>query len=59
METSHFLFYQGATIVDQPICIARWGHHDEVSDSWDGPYWKLEDGNVSTVCILELLILVV
>ncbi|XP_008804468.1 binding partner of ACD11 1 [Phoenix dactylifera] len=46
LETAVLL--SGATIVDQPVCIARWGYHDEASDFWDRPYWKLEDDNVST-----------
>ncbi|XP_073103895.1 binding partner of ACD11 1 isoform X1 [Elaeis guineensis] len=46
LETAVLL--SGATIVDQRVCIARWGHDDEVSDFWERPYWKLEDDTQST-----------
>ncbi|ERM94403.1 hypothetical protein AMTRI_Chr04g252690 [Amborella trichopoda] len=32
----------GATIVDQPVCIARWGHYDDAFDLWDQP-WMVDN----------------
>lgn len=48
-------FLQGATIVDQPVCIARWGQYDEPSNFWDRPSWSFEDYE-STVCVLRVVI---
>ncbi|KAG8066438.1 hypothetical protein GUJ93_ZPchr0004g38555 [Zizania palustris] len=33
----------GATIVDQPVCIARWGQPDEPYNFWDRPAWHIEE----------------
>ncbi|XP_058084049.1 binding partner of ACD11 1 isoform X2 [Magnolia sinica] len=41
LETAVLL--SGATIADQPVCIARWGHYDDPFDIWDRASWKLED----------------
>ncbi|XP_072990718.1 binding partner of ACD11 1 [Typha latifolia] len=40
LETAVLL--TGATIVDQPVCITRWGQYDEACNFWDKP-WNLED----------------
>ncbi|CAN1248630.1 Binding partner of ACD11 1 [Linum perenne] len=35
---------QGATIVDQRVCISAWGTHTiDESDPWNSPSWKVED----------------
>uniref|UniRef100_M8BC91 Uncharacterized protein n=1 Tax=Aegilops tauschii TaxID=37682 RepID=M8BC91_AEGTA len=34
---------QGATIVDQPVCISRWGQPDEPCNFWDRPTWQVEE----------------
>ncbi|CAN1146127.1 Binding partner of ACD11 1 [Linum perenne] len=34
----------GATIVDQRVCISAWGTHTiDESDPWNSPSWKVED----------------
>ncbi|KAL0421140.1 UNVERIFIED_CONTAM: Binding partner of ACD11 1 [Sesamum latifolium] len=33
----------GATIVDQPVCIARWGQYEDDHDIWNHPSWRIED----------------
>ncbi|RVW31254.1 Binding partner of ACD11 1 [Vitis vinifera] len=40
--------FQGATIVDQRVCITRWGHYEDEFDLWNRPTWKLEDETSST-----------
>lgn len=45
LETAVLL--SGATIIDQHVCIARWGHHEETSSFWDRPTWRVEDDNDS------------
>lgn len=41
LETAVLL--SGATIVDQPVCITRWGHYEDQPDFWNRPTWNLED----------------
>lgn len=41
LETAVLL--SGATIVDQPVCITRWGEPDEPCNFWDRPTWQLEE----------------
>ncbi|KAL5215632.1 hypothetical protein ABZP36_007033 [Zizania latifolia] len=41
LETAELL--SGATIVDQPVCIARWGQPDEPYNFWDRPAWHIEE----------------
>ncbi|WOK91599.1 binding partner of ACD11 1 [Canna indica] len=41
LETAVLL--SGATIIDQPVCITRWGNYDEASSFWDRPSWTVED----------------
>lgn len=41
LETAVLL--SGATIVDQPVCISRWGQPDEPSNFWDRPTWQAEE----------------
>lgn len=42
LETAVLL--SGATIIDQQVCIARWGHHEEASNFWDRPSsWRTDD----------------
>ncbi|KAE8818582.1 Protein vip1 [Hordeum vulgare] len=41
LETAVLL--SGATIVDQPVCISRWGQPDEPSNFWDRPTWQVEE----------------
>lgn len=41
LETAVLL--SGAIIVDQPVCITRWGHNDEDHYLWSHPSWKIED----------------
>ncbi|XP_020089933.1 binding partner of ACD11 1-like [Ananas comosus] len=47
LETAVLL--TGATIVDQPVCISRWGQYDEPSNFWDRPSWSFEDYESTTV----------
>lgn len=46
------LLPQGATIIDQHVCIARWGQYEEPSSFWDRPTWSVEDDNDPMVRIL-------
>ncbi|KAL2546778.1 RNA-binding (RRM/RBD/RNP motif) family protein [Forsythia ovata] len=41
LETAIFL--SGATIVDQPVCITKWGHYEDDADLWNQTSWRLED----------------
>lgn len=41
LETAVLL--SGATIVDQPVCIARWGQPNEPYNFWDTPNWYTEE----------------
>ncbi|KAK3025369.1 hypothetical protein RJ639_044909 [Escallonia herrerae] len=38
----------GATILDQRVCITRWGQHESEYDLWNQRSWKLEDEIRST-----------
>ncbi|KAK3039293.1 hypothetical protein RJ639_026677 [Escallonia herrerae] len=38
----------GATILDQRVCITRWGQHESEYDLWNQRSWKLEDEISST-----------
>ncbi|KAF8390239.1 hypothetical protein HHK36_024764 [Tetracentron sinense] len=38
----------GATIVDQPVCISRWGQYEDEYDIWNMSSWKFEDETSST-----------
>lgn len=40
---------QGATILDQRVCITPWGHYEDEFDPWDQRHWKPEDEGSSTV----------
>ncbi|KAL6513863.1 hypothetical protein OROHE_019319 [Orobanche hederae] len=50
LETAVLLSYlhQGATILDQPVCITRWGHYEDNYDLWSHSSWRIEDGESST-----------
>ncbi|XP_075524395.1 binding partner of ACD11 1-like [Primulina tabacum] len=41
LETAVLL--SGATIVDQPVCIARWGNYEDDNNLWNRTSWKIED----------------
>ncbi|XP_022850633.1 binding partner of ACD11 1-like isoform X1 [Olea europaea var. sylvestris] len=41
LETAVLL--SGATIVDQPVCITKWGHYEDGGDLWNRTTWNLED----------------
>lgn len=41
---------QGATILDQPVCITNWGQSEDEFNIWNRPSWKLEDESSETVC---------
>ncbi|KAJ6791697.1 binding partner of ACD11 1 isoform X3 [Iris pallida] len=45
LETACLL--SGATIIDQHVCIARWGQNEEASNFWDRPSWSLDDDHES------------
>ncbi|VFQ93100.1 unnamed protein product [Cuscuta campestris] len=45
LETAVLL--SGATILDQHVCIARWGHYENEYDYWNPP-WKSEEASDST-----------
>ncbi|KAK8586855.1 hypothetical protein V6N12_021379 [Hibiscus sabdariffa] len=47
LETAVLL--SGGTIVDQSVCITRWGSYDDDSYPWDGSSWKTQEDAVSTV----------
>ncbi|OVA09048.1 RNA recognition motif domain [Macleaya cordata] len=46
LETAVLL--SGATIVDQRVCIRRWGQYEDEFDFWSRPSWKIEEENGST-----------
>ncbi|KAE8675674.1 Detected protein of confused Function [Hibiscus syriacus] len=46
LETAVLL--SGATIVDQSVCISRWGSYDGDSYPWDGSSWKTQEDTSST-----------
>ncbi|XP_020583258.1 binding partner of ACD11 1 [Phalaenopsis equestris] len=41
LETAVLL--SGATIIDQQVCISRWGHNEESSSFWEQHSWRLDD----------------
>lgn len=41
VETACLL--SGAVIVDQPVCIDRWGHYEDPYDMWSRPSWRVEE----------------
>ncbi|XP_077224299.1 binding partner of ACD11 1-like [Tasmannia lanceolata] len=41
LETAVLL--SGATIVDQRVCITRWGQNEDASDFWGRTSWKIEE----------------
>eukprot|EP00262_Sarcandra_glabra_P020678 TRINITY_DN8378_c0_g1_i1.p1 TRINITY_DN8378_c0_g1~~TRINITY_DN8378_c0_g1_i1.p1 ORF type:complete len:245 (-),score=38.84 TRINITY_DN8378_c0_g1_i1:671-1405(-) len=46
LETAVLL--SGATIVDQRVCISKWGHYEDDFDMWSRPSWKTEEDHDST-----------
>uniref|UniRef100_A0A1D1YI95 Protein vip1 n=1 Tax=Anthurium amnicola TaxID=1678845 RepID=A0A1D1YI95_9ARAE len=46
LETACLL--SGSMILDQPVCIDRWGHHEDPYNLWTGASWQVEDGIVHT-----------
>ncbi|KAK9276375.1 hypothetical protein L1049_005908 [Liquidambar formosana] len=46
VETAILL--SGATIVDQRVCITRWGQCEDESGFWNRPSWKIEDESSSS-----------
>ncbi|GAV82923.1 RRM_6 domain-containing protein [Cephalotus follicularis] len=46
LETA--LLLSGATIVDQHVCITRWGTHTDESDAWNSSSWNAEEIYSST-----------
>ncbi|KAI5679062.1 hypothetical protein M9H77_10012 [Catharanthus roseus] len=46
LETAVLL--SGATIVDQSVCITRWGRYDDEYDIWNQSTWNQEDRSSST-----------
>lgn len=46
LETAVLL--TGASIVDQPVCIARWGRYEDEYDLWNQSTWNHEDHSSST-----------
>ncbi|GLU11105.1 hypothetical protein SLE2022_278740 [Rubroshorea leprosula] len=47
LETAILL--SGATIVDQSVCISRWGSYIDDSYPWDGPSWKIQEDSNSMI----------
>jgi hypothetical protein len=47
-----FCVFQGATILDQCVCIQSWGTYTDESDPWNSSSWMPEDDTSSTVCIV-------
>ncbi|XP_071702713.1 binding partner of ACD11 1 isoform X2 [Rutidosis leptorrhynchoides] len=45
LETAVLL--SGATLLDQTICITRWGHDSDETEYWNRASWNHEDGNTS------------
>lgn len=45
LETAVLL--SGATIMDQPVCITRWGHYDD-HNFWQQTSWGIEEETVTT-----------
>nr|GLL49781.1 binding partner of ACD11 1-like [Ipomoea trifida] len=43
---------KGAIIVDQPVCIARWGHYKD-DDIWNQICWKSEEATHYSSSIIE------
>ncbi|KAL3631135.1 hypothetical protein CASFOL_024119 [Castilleja foliolosa] len=46
LETAVLL--SGATILDQPVCITRWGHYEDAYDLWNHSSFKIEDESSTT-----------
>ncbi|XP_019196039.1 PREDICTED: binding partner of ACD11 1 [Ipomoea nil] len=46
LETAVLL--SGATILDQQVCIARWGYYEDEYDYWNQSSWKPEEARDST-----------
>lgn len=43
------LRFQGAAIVDQPVCIIRWGEYTDEPNPWISS-WGFDENSGSTVC---------
>ncbi|XVE68098.1 hypothetical protein DITRI_Ditri09bG0042000 [Diplodiscus trichospermus] len=50
LETAVLL--SGATIVDQSVCISRWGSYDDAYP-WDGSSWETQEDTSSTVTHMD------
>ena len=48
---SNICSLQGATIVDQRVCITRWGHFDEEFDFWSRPSGDHEEDGTPAVSV--------
>ncbi|KAK9116823.1 hypothetical protein Sjap_015770 [Stephania japonica] len=48
MDTAVLL--SGATILDQRVCITKWGQYEDEFDIWSRPSWRIEedDGSMNT-----------
>ncbi|XP_022773724.1 binding partner of ACD11 1-like [Durio zibethinus] len=51
LETAVLL--SGATIVDQSVCISRWGSYVDDAYPWDGCSWKTQEDTSSTVTHMD------
>ncbi|XWS30270.1 hypothetical protein CRYUN_Cryun24cG0102200 [Craigia yunnanensis] len=51
LETAVLL--SGGTIVDQSVCISRWGSYVDDAYSWDGSSWKTQEDRSSTVTHMD------
>lgn len=46
-----FDLFQGATILDRPVCITNWGQSEDEFNIWNRPTWKIEDESSENVCL--------
>lgn len=55
---NYLYLLQGATILDQRVCITRWGQHHEAFDFWNGAPRCFEDETSSHVWISSYISLI-
>ena len=51
-----FLIFQGATIVDQRVCISGWGIYADESDPWSNSSWNYEINSMVCIAFLPKII---
>ena len=51
-----FMIFQGATIVDQRVCISGWGIYGDEPDPWRNSPWNYESNSLVHIDFLPKII---